>query len=199
MSDAASRVRVDIRHVQLAEAASCEPASNGLFVAMDDPPPVRSILAVSDGDGAPRAFEVTAVVEVAPEGGVRGFHGRFIESDALARFERVGTEHLSDGEPEGDATDGEHADADDAGLGTQMAMPAPVVDPDESEPIDLGEEQPSEAENASADESDTVDGDPAAADEPNTEGEAGGEDGSENGSDDGGGRKGKRRRGRKRK
>lgn len=183
MSNAARHVRVDIRHVEIAEAAPCEESEAGVFITLDDPPPVRSILAVREGNDAPRAFEVTAVVEVAPEGGARGFHGRFIESDALARYERVGTEHLSDGEPEEtDEAGGEHTiDDDDDGPGTHMAMPAPVVDPDESEPIDIDEARASAADDHGHE-----------VEEPEASGEEG------NGGDDGEARKGKRRRGRKR-
>jgi hypothetical protein len=140
MSNTAGEIRVEIRGVQLAEVASCEESEAGVFIALDDPPPVRSILAIAEGAQAPRAFEVTGVVEVPPDGGVRGFVGRFIESDALARYARVGTEHLADGEPEAAPhADGEQTD-DDEDVGIQMAMPAPVmVDHDESEPIDVDE------------------------------------------------------------
>ena len=196
MNDAA-RVRVEIRRVPLTDTAPCEPSEGGVFVALDDPPPVRSILAITAGDEAPRALEVTAVVEVAPEGGARGFYGRFIEDDALARFERVGTEHLSDGEPEPAARgEGETAESDDAGPGTQMAMPAPVVDPDDSEPIDLDTYRSGEHEAApSSDADDSGDAEDGADAEP--EGGTTSEQTTSDGEDDGA-RKGKRRRGRKR-
>jgi hypothetical protein len=186
MSDTARKVRIDIRGVQLAEAAPCEDTDSGVFVTLDDPPPVRSILAVFDGDESPRAFEVTAVVEVPPEGGERGVLGRFLESDALARYERVGTEHLSEGEPESEQReDGDEDEAgDEDGSGIQMAMPAPVmVDSDESEAIQTDDDETGAAE--------TADRDDDASPDANEE-----EDATSDEAD--GARKGKRRRGRKR-
>jgi hypothetical protein len=187
MSSTATEVRVEIRGVQLAEAVAFEASDTGVFIPLDDPPPVRSILAIFEGDEAPRAFEVTSVVEVPAEGGARGLIGRFVEPDALARFARVGTEHLADGEaPSGPEGAEERDGANDEAPGIQMAMPAPVVvDSEESEAIDVdapdstsAETRQAESEGASAE----AEPDPDADTSDNGEGE----------------RKGKRRRGRKR-
>jgi hypothetical protein len=146
MSDSAQRtVRVELRHVVLAEAAALTEQSGGrVFVALDEPPPVRSVLALVDAsDGSTRrAIEVVRVVEVADGDGSRGVHGRVVDADALARFAAVGTERLPGGTREPASTeptpDPEKSDAD--ANGSQLAMPAPVmVVENDSEPIDVSE------------------------------------------------------------
>jgi hypothetical protein len=132
--------RVHLRHILLSDAAAVEDVGHDiLFVALDDPPPVRSIIVVHDAEGA-RPVEVTKVVEV-PEGDprhARGIYGRLVDDEARQRAARVGTEQLPDGRAFEEKSP---SDVDGTLMGgvSQMAMPAPVVDPDPSGPIDLHE------------------------------------------------------------
>lgn len=148
MTDAAA---LELRHVRLAEPVTLRPASlgpapdggveEGVFVALDDSPPVRTVLAVVEGERR-RALEVVWVVEVAErddakaalgaasdDGGapvVRGFYGRWVADEALERAARVGTEHLEDGTPVVQPVVYDNSvmlDVSD----TNMAMPAPVI------------------------------------------------------------------------
>jgi len=175
MSESAQRsVRVELRHVVLAEAAALTELKGGrVFVALDEPPPVRSVLALVDGSTR-NAIEVTRVVEVADAGGVRGVHGRVVDADALARFAAVGTERLPGGtrEPASTQPSLESEKSDAGASGSQLAMPAPVMVVEaDSEPIDV---------------SDGDGGD--ASDEPDGDGDGG----------DGGEAQTKKRKGRKR-
>ena len=96
---------LEVRHVQLSEQATLSPATlaegeDGVFIALDEPLPIRTVLAVIEGDRR-RALEVVRIVEVADrdERGRRGLYGRWVDDDALVRAARVGTEHLEDGTP----------------------------------------------------------------------------------------------------
>lgn len=166
-----SQVRVEIRSHQLAAAAEIAEADGGVFVPLAEPPPVRTVLRLTEEGKELQALEVTRVVEVhGNDGRASGVVGRYVGLDELARSERVGTEHLEGGV----AAVGEDGAA-------AMAVPAPVVDPDPSSAIDLEEVQRLEAEAQSSD---------AAANEQTEsapEESAGSEDGSRK----------KRRRGRK--
>jgi hypothetical protein len=134
MSQDAREVRVDIRHHTLAAAAPLRESADGeVFVALDDPPPVRTILAIHDGDEGPHALEVTRVIETDSDASSRGVFGRFRDAELLRGLDAVGTEHLATGE-QAPAASGE--DAEHAGY---LAMPAPVVDPDPSDRIDVNE------------------------------------------------------------
>lgn len=162
MSEAARTVHVELRHLTLSESAELHEFEDAPFIALDDPPPVRTIIAVRDADaqGERRAFEVLRVVEVDEAerssgsgsglGPGRGVYGQWLEPEALRRFERVGTEHLSDGEVvDAEEEPAPEEDAPDSDDGVQMAVPAPVVDPDDSEPIDVDEARSIEADPSS--------------------------------------------------
>lgn len=137
MTEAAA---LELRHVRLAEPVTLRPAplgptpdgavEEGVFVALDDSPPVRTVLAVVEG-GRRRALEVAWVVEVAggdDHGGspVRGFYGRWVADEALERAARVGTEHLEDGTPVVQPVVYDNSAVLDVS-DTSMAMPAPVM------------------------------------------------------------------------
>jgi hypothetical protein len=180
MSHDVREVRVDIRHHTLATAAPLDESADGeVFVALDDPPPVRTLLAIHDGKEGPHALEVTRVVETDTDASRRGVFGRFRDPDVLRGLESVGTEHLASGEQVSAAGSD---DSDHAGF---LAMPAPVVDPDPSDRIDVSELRQLE-EGGSDDDSD--DDDLPRGDN--------GSPPSEDGDDSP--RRGKRRRGRKR-
>jgi hypothetical protein len=134
MSQDVREVRVDIRHHTLATAAQLQESADGeVFVALDDPPPVRTILAIHDGESGPHALEVTRVVEADSDAVRRGVYGRFRDADLLRGLDAVGTEHLEAGEQPSQGT------VDDAGETGLLAVPAPVVDPDPSDRIDVSE------------------------------------------------------------
>ncbi len=182
MSQDVREVRVDIRHHTLATAAPLEASADGeVFVALDDPPPVRTILAIHDGDEGPHALEVTRVVETDADGARRGAYGRFRDADLLRGLDVVGTEHLDAGPAV--------ASEDTAHTG-YLAVPAPVVDPDPSDRIDVSELRQLE-------EGDGEDDDDASALDGPTNGEPARDHAPADPVDDGGSR-GKRRRGRKR-
>jgi hypothetical protein len=145
MTDAAA---LELRHVRLAEPVTLRPASlgptpdggveEGVFVALDDSPPVRTVLAVVEG-GRRRALEVAWVVEVTERDEVKGFYGRWVADEALERAAKVGTEHLEDGTPVVQPVVHDNSaglDMSDAA----MAMPAPVVLLDGSDDDDDGED-----------------------------------------------------------
>lgn len=185
MSAEPQHVRVDLRHVRLAQSAALSEADGGVFVALDDPPPVRSVVVIHGDDGS-HPLEVTRVVEV-PESdprGARGVYGRFVDDEALQRTDRVGTEHLADGASAGSPAIDDEGEAPDV---SSMAMPAPVVDPDPSGPIAVAELRAVEQE---GDEGDREAEEPSGnGDEPSGNGDEGGANGAP---------RGKRRRGRKR-
>lgn len=150
MTDAAAIL--EVRHVRLAEQATLRPASlgdgeEGVFVALDDPPPVRTVLAVVEGDRR-RALEVAWVVEVAERDEMRGFYGRWLADEALGRAVKVGTEHLEDGTPVVQPVVYDHSSMIDVSDAPVMAMPAPVmiVDDDtgagDEDEDDRGDEDP---------------------------------------------------------
>jgi len=90
-------VRVDLRQASLSETARLR-AHDGpgdlLFLAIDNPPPVRSLLSLRDGDQR-KAFEVVRVVEVVDEDeSARGCYGREIPVERLDEQAKVGSEHL---------------------------------------------------------------------------------------------------------
>jgi hypothetical protein len=179
MSEAARHVRIKLRNVVLAEGAELTEQRDLVFVELADPPPVRTLLAVEDGSDEPAALEVARVVEVPDaERTRRGFYGRFVESSALERFARVGTEHLAAGYMEGEEPEPASAPAADDESTVQMAVPAPVVDPDPSEPIDLREVQTLEmgglgfSANDDEDEADETEADDGDASDPDDAAEA---------------------------
>jgi hypothetical protein len=150
MTDATA---LELRHVRLAELVTLRPASlgptpdggveEGVFVALDDSPPVRTVLAVVEG-GRRRALEVAWVVEVTERddaGGpaTRGFYGRWLGDEALERAGKVGTEHLEDGTPVVQPVVYDNSAVLDVS-DSHMAMPAPVVLLDGSDEDEDGRE-----------------------------------------------------------
>lgn len=182
MTEAAA---LELRHVRLAEAVTLRPAplgptpegtvEDGVFVALDDSPPVRTVLAVVEG-GRRRALEVVWVVEVAERdepkaafgalgddhGGppVRGFYGRWVADEALERAARVGTEHLEDGTPVVQPVVYDNSAVLDVS-DTSMAMPAPVIVMDDDTGVvdtnDGEDDERDEAHAAGADDDGPVD------------------------------------------
>lgn len=139
-----AKVRVAYRHVELSAGATMQQQDDGsgaFRLTLDAPPPVRTVLSI----GA-RAYVVVAVTEVAGDGGARGCLVREVDSTQLPTT--VGTERLRDGSlgsaepaPSTPAVAHEADDDRDAdGYGAHMAVPAPVVGEDSSEPIDVGDE-----------------------------------------------------------
>ena len=152
---------LEVRHVRLADQATLQPAAlgpaseaaeEGVFIALDDPPPVRTVLAVVEG-GRRRALEVAWVVEVPDPGSPRGFHGRWVSDEALERAARVGTEHLEDGTPVVQPVVPDHSAAMDVS-DASMAMPAPVMIVDDDTGVvdvsDDGEGEPAAEAEAAA-------------------------------------------------
>lgn len=140
---------LEVRHVHLAEQVTLSPAnlgdgpseaSQGVFVAFAEPPPVRTILTVVEGDSR-RALEVVRVVEVAgrDERKIRGFYARFCADEALERAARVGTEHMEDGTPQVQPVMPDHSAALPISDAPPMAVPAPVmINDDDTGMIDVG-------------------------------------------------------------
>ena len=181
-----SRAGVVYRHATLVEGAELRVhADRSVFVVMDEPPPVRTVVQLWRG-GEARAVVVERAVEV-PEGedGVRGFVALPADEEAIAKAIKVGTEHLEPGSGSSEESSGAESGSD-AEHNMNMAMPAPVLVHD-----DADDDEPGEAA-ADADDSDEGDGD----DEDDGE-DAESNDDAENGSD-GNGDKPPRKRRRKR-
>lgn len=154
---------LELRRTRLAETVALRPApladgEEGVFVALDDSPPVRTVLTVVEGDRR-RALEVAWVVEVADRDEVKGFYGRWVGDEALERAMRVGTEHLEDGTPVVQPVVHDHSASLDMS-DMAMAMPAPViVSDDDTGVIDTGDgdgEDEREREADTADHAETV-------------------------------------------
>lgn len=154
---------LEVRHVHVAEQVTLTPASlsddqEGVFVALDDPPPVRTVMAVVEGDQR-RALEVAWVVEVTErdERGTRGFYGRWVDDEALARAAKVGTEHLEDGTPVVQPVVSDDSVALDVSDAPVMAMPAPVmVVDDDTGVLDVSDEGSEDADAVAASEGETA-------------------------------------------
>jgi hypothetical protein len=90
-------VRVDLRQATLSENARLREVGERLFLALENPPPVRCLLRLTTGDEQ-KAFEVTRVIEVVDETEpARGCYGRHVELERLAEQAKVGSEHLEPG------------------------------------------------------------------------------------------------------
>lgn len=145
--------RVEFRHVTLAEAAAVRTgngADDAVFIALDEPPPVRTVLRLVTDDAA-RDVVVTRVVEVPEADLVRGCFARDADEAERTRGGEVGTEHLQvdPADEEGSAVlGGSDLDADG---NLSMAMPAPVlVDADDDDDNGDGEAEGSEDGDAPA-------------------------------------------------
>jgi hypothetical protein len=147
-------VRVDLRQATLSENARLREVGDRLFLALENPPPVRCLLRLIDGsDGEARAFEVGRVIEVVDETeSARGCYGQYVELERLAEQNKVGSEHL---EP---------------GIRSGGGVPAPVVIMSSSEML-LGEAGEESERLASGDEegegeqADASEGEAAASDD----------------------------------
>ncbi len=127
--------RVALRHTTLVEAAVLQPADDDShFIATAAPPPTHSILTLHHGDET-QYFLVDRAIEVEASGQERGIYGRLTDAEAHTEASKLGTEHLEDGE----------MIVDEDGAAPKMAMPAPVVDPDPTEEVDLDERRRLEA------------------------------------------------------
>jgi hypothetical protein len=90
-------VRVDLRQATLSDNARLREAGELLFLVLDNPPPVRSLLRIVEAEQH-KAFEVARVVEVVEDGEpARGCYGRYIELERLDEQAKVGSEHLEPG------------------------------------------------------------------------------------------------------
>ncbi len=92
-------LRVDLRGRVLGEDAALiatTGAEHPLFLTVDRPPPVGSIVRVSAPGGEAWAFEVRRVAEVAADGptGLRGCWGRRVAVDPASLGRALGSEHL---------------------------------------------------------------------------------------------------------
>lgn len=163
---AQSNVRVLYRHVEIAAATTVAEQDGGLrFVSLEAPAPVRTVLQLAAADGSSMAVEVVRAIEIG-DAAERGCVVRVLEAAPPAR---VGTEGLPDGvkpprpepaahtsEPDvGDAGGEASAMADEPGYGAHMAVPAPVIGDDDSEPVDVGETSASTNDDEGSDESGT--------------------------------------------
>lgn len=150
---------LEVRHTRLAEQATLSPASlaegeEGVFIAHDEPPPVRTVLAVVEGDSR-RVLEVVRVVEVADrdDRGTRGFYGRWVGDEALERASKVGTEHLEDGTPVVQPVAPDDSAALRMSDAPVMGMAAPVMmDVDDTGVIDVEDREDAD-DDAEVDES----------------------------------------------
>jgi hypothetical protein len=92
-----SAVRVDLRQANLSESAHLREVGDRTFLALDQPPPVRSLLKLTIDDEQ-KAFEVGRVIEVVGEGEpARGCYGAFVDLERLGEQAKVGSEHLQPG------------------------------------------------------------------------------------------------------
>ena len=153
---ATNTVQVMYRHLELSAAAPFHDVGDGTFrLTLDEPPPVRTVLSIG-----PRAYMVVAVAEVAADVSARGCVVREVAADQLPMT--VGTETLRDGslgsaQPVTSASptlDAE-SDADSESYGAHMAVPAPVMGEDSSEPIDVGDDDGATASEPATDETAT--------------------------------------------
>ena len=181
MTDSAAIL--ELRHSVLADAATVSPTplseeEEGVFVAIDDPPPVRTVLTVVQGQER-RPLEVTSVVEVADrdERGTRGFYGRWVDADKLENAAKVGTEHLEDGTPVVQPVVPDHSVSMDVSDAPALGMAAPVmIIEDDTGVVDVsdGDSEDADGEASEASAAETAEGDATEGDtaEGATEGDA---------------------------
>jgi hypothetical protein len=90
-------VRVELRQATLTESARLREAGDRMFLALENPPPVRSLLRLRAGEEL-SAFEVARVIEVVDETEpARGCYGQRVSLDRLVEQDKVGSEHLEPG------------------------------------------------------------------------------------------------------
>jgi len=139
---ATSTVRVMYRSLELAPAATLTERDGGQrFLALDTPPPVRTVLGLVRGDDAPIAVEVIEAIEVEAPGAPRGCIVREVDTARLQR-PAVGSERLASGagghEAPREADPAGEQGSYDEGYAAAMAVPAPVVgDAESSDAIDV--------------------------------------------------------------
>lgn len=141
---ATNNVQVRYRHVELASDIPMHALGDGTFrLGLDAPPPVRTVLSIGASDGA-RAYAVVSVAEAANDRGARGCVVREVPPDQLPTTvgsERLGSGALgaAEGSPSA-ATPAAEAEDDADGYGAHMAVPAPVISEDSSEPHEIGDD-----------------------------------------------------------
>jgi hypothetical protein len=145
---ASDTVRVTYRSLELTAAASLSERGGGQhFLALDTPPPVRTVLGLARDGDAPIAVEVVEAIEVDGAPGGRGCLVREVDR-ALLEQQPVGSERLASGAGgNGESISGEssaviEAGSFDEGYAAPMAVPSPVVgDSESSDTIDVSELQ----------------------------------------------------------
>jgi len=142
MSDETGTLRLALRGHVLATDAAVRTQDGLVFVGLERPPPVRSMLDAHDG----RTGRVLEVVRVVESGAERGFVGRWLER-APERTGKVGTEHLAPGDP-ADPALASAVGRPDSGpeSAASYPIPAPVLEPEPSSTIDLVARQMIEAD-----------------------------------------------------
>ena len=157
---------------------SAELPDGSFFIALDEPPPVRTVLSVREEDGEARAFEVSHVIEMseASPTGATGCQGRFVEAERLERQRGVGSEHHAPGEPQHSPDAGDS----DVGLGTETRSAPPEVEaaydasptpegvepPQEEPPVEAPQDELSPEPEAPASDASTSEASEAPAEEP---------------------------------
>lgn len=135
------------RHVTLQDGAQLQVHEDkSVFVALPEPPPIRTIVQLWRGDEA-RAVVVDRIIEVpdVEAGEVRGFFGIPADEAAIVAATRVGTEGLEPAPHADDDASGSGRGSDPGDSNFTTAMPAPVVvhdDADDDEPEDEPEPEP---------------------------------------------------------
>ena len=172
-----TQVRVDLRSISLSASAQLAELPDGsFFVALDEPPPVRTVLSVREEDGEARAFEVCRVIEIGEAGptGARGCQGRFVEAERLEQQHGVGSEHLTPGEPH--SSPGAAGSDDGVSAGTESTPPELQVPYDATSTAEAvetpREEPPVEAQEAPSDPASTAEAAQAPPEEPPAETDA---------------------------
>ena len=156
-----SSTSVVYRHVTLIDGADLTVHEDrSVFVAMEEPPPIRTVVQLWRAEQA-RAVLVSRVVEVpeADPAGARGFYAIPADEAAIAAARIVGTEHLKSAGPgdlqrnadPGESADGDDVSGSDPDANSNMAMPAPVVADVEDEPEAAVGEDPETPEGESSD------------------------------------------------
>ena len=174
-------VRVDLRQANLSESAKLREAEDHVFIALEQPPPVRSLLRLTIGEER-KAFEVQRVVEVASDDEpARGCYGSFVDVERLEEQTKVGSEHLQPGNVGGGGVPApvvimttEEMMLGEAGSEESEAAAAAAAgaEPDGGENGDASvsdapDASDGDASDASASDSDASDGEPDASDDTN--------------------------------